>query len=59
MASLITSPVYYTKIVSKILNNVGSERIKPLVQIPKHVYDDVTGLFFVYRCTAKPEKVKL
>jgi len=42
MAVSITSPRSYTRIISNVLNDVGSDR-KPLVQLPKHVTDYLTS----------------
>jgi len=52
MAGSITSPRGYTRVVWDVVNDVGSDR-EPLLQISIDNYDDVTGLFFVFRCTAK------
>jgi len=49
----------YTRIVYNVLNDARSDR-KPLVPMSKrYVYCIVTGLFFVLRCTAKPETIAL
>jgi len=65
MARSITSPRSYTRIVSNVLNDVGSDR-KPPVQMQKNMFTmtsledyEQESLFFVLWCTAKPETVKI